>query len=214
MAAEANVVAYIAQCTASVTENNAVLRFIVFFIGIQPRVMAHAVADLVVVENHVVILGGQPVGFAAQILPDQHRVLGVVADVGIVVPAAGALGAALFLDGLVDHRAVPGLAPLSGQDSEERDNQKHAADAEADEQRLWVAHALGARLAGNGKADDGGDGQNHREDARPAVGIFNVFFKGRVADTGRESTQTRVLRHVWGCLIDSAATSGAKTCAF
>ena len=67
---------------------------------------------------------------------------------------------------------------FSGEDGIERGQQKHPADAKADEHRLGVLY-LTAGFAIDVKANDCGNGQYHREKGRPAVGMFQIPGKGR-----------------------------------
>ena len=57
-APEANIIVYLAQRGAGVTEDNTVLRFIIFLIGFQSRMMPHMVAYLKIVESGIIVLGG------------------------------------------------------------------------------------------------------------------------------------------------------------
>lgn len=177
-ATPANIVVYVAQSSAGTAEDDAVLRFVVLFIGVQARVMTYQVAHLKIVVARGVILGGEPVYFSA-IVPYKHSVLGVIVDVIIVVVAAGALAAVFLLDGFIDHHTVPGFASFSGNDGIERNNKKHAADAKADEKCLRVLH-FAACFTIDVKTDDGGNGEYHREQSRPAVGAFEIPGKRRV----------------------------------
>jgi hypothetical protein len=47
---------------------------------------------------------------------------------------------------------------------------------------LGIAHIFYTHLACNMKTNDSSNGKNHRKYSRPAVAVFNVFGKGRVAD--------------------------------
>jgi hypothetical protein len=65
----------------------------------------------------------------------------------------------------------------------QRDQQEHTADSESDIERFWVIH-FRTDLTGDVKANNSGNGKNQGKYGRPAVGVFDVFAKGRVVDTG------------------------------
>ena len=81
--------------------------------------MTHPVAHLKIVVARIVIFGGQPVRFPA-FVPHEHRVLGVIVDIVIVIAASSVLAAVFLFDGFIHYYAVPGFAFLSGNDGIDR----------------------------------------------------------------------------------------------
>ncbi|MPM07716.1 hypothetical protein SDC9_54023 [bioreactor metagenome] len=143
--------------------------------------VAHPVPHPVEVVEGVVVVDDNEMLLSA-VGADLHRVFRVVHPVIIVLVAAGALLAALLLHRPVCDHAVPGGAPLSAQNLEEGDGEKHAPDPEADVEGLGVFHAPGAGLPGDEKAGHGNDGKTCRKDGGPPAGVLQIFLKRRVVD--------------------------------
>ncbi len=184
----AGVLVYIAQCPAGAAENELVAGLVILLVGVESSVVPHPVADLIIVIQGIAVFRFDGVAFPLVASYDDG-IFQIVFILDIIVTIIVSLG--FLFDFLVLHRAVPGLTALSAQYLKQRDHQKHAADTKADIERLRIAHVFHARLAGDIKADHGGDGQNQGEYGRPAVAILDVFGKGRVADAGRESAKAR-----------------------
>lgn len=113
-AAPTELFADVAERGAGIAEDDAVSGLVVFLEGVQACMMAHLVTDLKIVVPGVVVLCGQSVLFAL-FVPNDDCVLGIKIDETIIT--IGALAAAFFLDGFVNHNAVPGSTRLPGKDS-------------------------------------------------------------------------------------------------
>lgn len=168
----------IAKRCAGAAKSDAVLGFIVFFIGIEPSVAAQAVACLPVIEYGVVILGGHPVHFAV-ILPYYYNVFRVFFHRISVIGRVSFAPFNIYL--LVNHNTVPCAAALPADNRKQRDQKEHAADAKPYIQRLRIIH-LSSAFSVNSKAYDSGGRQNDREYGRPAVCFFYIFCKSRITD--------------------------------
>jgi len=166
---------------ASRTQDLAVPGLVVFFIILKALVVTDMVADIVITVG-----AGDPAPF---VLLDTAGGLAHLDDIdrcgaGVVRVVAVDLPVTV----LVFDNTIPRVVQTTLDGLEQRDDNKHTADAHAIIQRLGPVQ-LAALLTIYGEGNDGDDSQDGSEQERPGDRFALVGRKSRIIDFRRETDQ-------------------------